>query len=190
MCTLGNFVFSGQDIPSKVSLVVTETMDCGLLGEGILKTITHAWQSLLLTSTDTNGPSNTVIPCAAKLYGMAISAPDVRNQCQPKLVISGINMNTVNIIGGDELDHECDHIDLVVDPIEPYTTESINQLHHGYLALSEQFVIAEYNLCDPASLSGEKKFNFDLPVIFGGSLDAIAVWFDLQLDEDISISTG
>lgn len=182
--------FSGQDIPTKVSLVVTETMDCGLLGEGILKTITHAWQSLLLPSINTNQPASRIIPCAATIYGMAISAPDVRNHCWPKLVISRIDMNNVNIIGGDELDPDGEYNDLVVDPIEPYTTESINCLHHGYTALSNQFVIAEYDFCDPASLSAVKKLHFDVPVICNGSLDAIAVWFKLQLDEDISISTG
>lgn len=182
------FVLLGNDIPSQVSLVVTETMDCGLLGEGILKTISHAWKYLLRPAT--NKAVSKVIPCGAKLYGMAITAPDIRNHCRSKLVIAGINMSSVNIIGGDQLDPEGDHDGLVVDPIEPYTTESLSLLHHGYTPLSQPFVIAEYDFCDPASLSKSRRPHFDIPVTCTGSLDAIAVWFDVQLDDDISISTG
>lgn len=32
----------------RVSLVVTETVDAGLFGEGILETLIHAWKNLLL----------------------------------------------------------------------------------------------------------------------------------------------
>ncbi|KAK8380811.1 hypothetical protein O3P69_008031 [Scylla paramamosain] len=37
-----------SDIPQKVSLVVSETVDAGLFGEHILSTLQHAWQHLLL----------------------------------------------------------------------------------------------------------------------------------------------
>ncbi|XP_071439633.1 protein arginine N-methyltransferase 9-like [Hetaerina americana] len=36
------------DIPERVSLVVTETMDCGLLGEHVLTILSDAWKRLLL----------------------------------------------------------------------------------------------------------------------------------------------
>lgn len=32
----------------RVSLVVTETVDAGLFGEGIVETLIHAWKNLLL----------------------------------------------------------------------------------------------------------------------------------------------
>lgn len=34
--------------PHRVSLVVTETVDAGLLGEGIVESLIHAWKHLLL----------------------------------------------------------------------------------------------------------------------------------------------
>ncbi|XP_046387925.1 protein arginine N-methyltransferase 9-like [Ischnura elegans] len=37
-----------SDIPERLSLVVTETMDCGLLGEHVLTILSDAWKRLLL----------------------------------------------------------------------------------------------------------------------------------------------
>ncbi|TWW58780.1 N-methyltransferase 9 Protein arginine [Takifugu flavidus] len=37
-----------KDIPQRVSLVVTETVDAGLFGEGIIESLIHAWHHLLL----------------------------------------------------------------------------------------------------------------------------------------------
>lgn len=184
----------GDDIPSRVNLVVTETMDCGLLGEGILKTMSHAWEHLLYSSKDYPGSSNLtasrVIPCGATLYGMAVTTPDIRTQCRPKVKISEISLSSVNIIGGDQLDPCGDPFDLVIDPIEPYTTESLNLLHHGYTQLSDPFVITKYNFCDPGGLDNIRKLQFELLVTESGSVDAIVVWFDLHLDDDINISTS
>ncbi|XP_043555380.1 protein arginine N-methyltransferase 9 isoform X2 [Chiloscyllium plagiosum] len=83
-----------KDLPSRVSLVVTETVDAGLFGEGIVESLIHAWQHLLLP---------------------------------PK-----------------ELEE----------------------------------------------LSTRKPCRLCLPVVKEGVLDAIVAWFVLQLDEDISLSTG
>lgn len=35
-------------VPFRVSLVVTETVDAGLFGEGIIESLIHAWHHLLL----------------------------------------------------------------------------------------------------------------------------------------------
>ncbi len=37
-----------EDIPNRVSLVVTEIFDAGLFGEGVIATLQHAWKHLLL----------------------------------------------------------------------------------------------------------------------------------------------
>ena len=68
------------NIYSRVSLVVTETVDAGLLGEAIVKTIRHAWSRLLLPrqpggSTNQIPRGGHVIPCGATVYAMAIECP-------------------------------------------------------------------------------------------------------------------
>lgn len=184
----------GEDLPCHVNLVVTETMDCGLLGEGILKTISHAWDNLLVPHKDaamSSPPASRVIPAGAVLYGMVISARDIRKQSRCRTMISGVDLSTVHIIGGDQLDPQNNNSDLVIeDPVEPYTTESLNALQSGYTPLTDPFIITEYNFCDPNSLGDKRELSLEVPVKCSGNIDAIAVWFDLHLDRDIHISTG
>ena len=73
----------------RVSLVVMEIVDAGLLGEGIIPTMRHAWRELLLpkqpdvaVSTNQIQPSagGHVIPCSATVYAMVIECPEIRRQ--------------------------------------------------------------------------------------------------------------
>ncbi|MDC0744661.1 50S ribosomal protein L11 methyltransferase [Polyangium mundeleinium] len=50
----------GRDMPRRADLLVTETVDCGLLGEGILPIVRHAREKLLR-------PEATIIPGRAKV---------------------------------------------------------------------------------------------------------------------------
>ena len=58
---------------SRISLVVTETMDAGLFGEHILETLSHAWKYLLL-------PHGRVIPSGAVVFGQVIECENLRKQ--------------------------------------------------------------------------------------------------------------
>ena len=76
---------SDMAIISRVSLVVTETMDAGLLGEAIVPALRHAWSHLLLPkqpSGSTNGIARCghVIPCGATVYVMAIECQEVARE--------------------------------------------------------------------------------------------------------------
>ena len=73
----------------RISLVVTEIVDAGLLGERIIPTLRHAWRELLLpkqpdltVSTNQIQPSigGRVIPCGATVYAMVIECPEIRRQ--------------------------------------------------------------------------------------------------------------
>jgi hypothetical protein len=66
----GLTLYSFSISPSRVSLVVTETVDAGLLGEGILQTLIHAWESLLLPpgSKDEVSSVGRVVPEAAGVW--------------------------------------------------------------------------------------------------------------------------
>ena len=58
----------------RVSLVVTETVDAGLLGEGILQSLIHAWDHLLLPpgSEDQMANVGRVVPAAAGVWVVPI----------------------------------------------------------------------------------------------------------------------
>ncbi len=69
----------------RVSLVVTETVDAGLLGEWIIPTLRHAWTELLLPrdlgdSPNQKGASGHVIPCSATVFVTLIECSEIRKQ--------------------------------------------------------------------------------------------------------------
>lgn len=63
----------------------------------------------------------------------------------------------------------------------------------GYKALTEPFTALNIdfnNVQELEGLSSREVQRIRLPVTQGGELDALAVWFQLHLDEDSSLSTG
>ncbi|PFX28724.1 putative protein arginine N-methyltransferase 9 [Stylophora pistillata] len=138
----------GKDIPKQVSLVVTETLDCGLLGEGILTTIEHAWCNLLILPPEEKSesdvkPISKVIPGGAVLYAMVIMCDDIRNQTRCKPTMRELKMLPECSIGGELI-----------------------------------------------SLNKDRDLKIEITATHHGQADAVAVWFDLLLDEDITLSTG
>ena len=187
----------GNDIHERVSLVVTETFDCGLLGEGILATVEHAWANLLMPSIDGLQHSNAkpvskVIPAGAVVYAMVIMCDDIRHQTRNKPIISGINMFPECSIGGELMEQKSETASSgsVQDQLEPYSTECLNKLRGGFKALSCPFKVTGYNFNNPSSLNKTRNISFEIPATCDGRVDAIAAWFDLQLDEEITLSTG
>lgn len=79
------------------------------------------------------------------------------------------------------------------ETIEPYTTEKMSRVPGGYLALTECFKIMTVdfnNLQELKSLATKKPDKVGVPVTKEGILDAIVVWFVLQLDDEHSLSTS
>ena len=187
----------GEEIPQQVSLVVTETLDCGLLGEGILATMEHAWSHLLIPSPDNTDlstkPISKVIPGGAVIYAMVIMCDDIRNQTRCKPTMSGLNMFPECSIGGELMEQKTETSSgsvNVCDQLEPYSTECLNRLRGAFTPLSCPFKVTEYNFNNPSSLNKDRNLSFEVTATHDGQVDAIAVWFDLLLDEDITLSTG
>ena len=188
----------GEDIPERVSLIVTETLDCGLLGEGILTTMEHAWADLLmpLTTGDMKHtkPVSKVIPASAVVYAMAVMCNDIKNQTRSKPMISGINMFPEHSIGGELMEQKSEMVPsggtCIRDQLEPYSTECLNRLRGVFTPLSSPFKVTEYDFNNASSLTKKRNLSFAIPAICDGRVDAIAAWFDLQLDEEITLSTG
>ena len=189
----------GMDIPEKVSLVVTETLDCGLLGEGILTTIKHAWRDLLLASESpaleqsTLRPVSKVIPGGAVLFAMVIMSDDIKNQTRSKPVMRGMKMFPECSIGGEVMEQNTEVKSSSInafDQLEPYSTECLNNLRGGFTPLSGPFKVAELNFNDPSSLCKDQDLHLEVIATSDGQVDAVAAWFDLLLDEETALSTG
>lgn len=59
---------------------MTETVDAGLLGEMIIPSLRHAWNTFLQPTTQTNGHVTNchVIPCGATVYACPVECSEIR----------------------------------------------------------------------------------------------------------------
>ncbi|XP_071609795.1 protein arginine N-methyltransferase 9 [Heliangelus exortis] len=183
-----------KHIPERVSLVVTETVDAGLFGEGIVESLIHAWEHLLLqpkpqNQSDSTGDYGRVIPASATIFGMAVECKEIRRHHRVGTQeVAGVHLpNSVKFCSptyaaaGSE------------ETVEPYTTEKLSRIPGGYKPLTEpcQVMTVDFNnLQELKSLATRKPWKLSLPVTEGGILDAVVVWFVLQLDDEHALSTS
>ncbi|KAM4673646.1 protein arginine N-methyltransferase 9 isoform 3-T5 [Amazona ochrocephala] len=189
-----NAIQRDLDTLVRVSLVVTETVDAGLFGEGIVESLIHAWEHLLLQPKPKNQDFSTgnygrVIPASATIFGMAIECKEIRRHHRVGMQeIAGVHLsNSVQFFSptcasaGSE------------ETVEPYTTEKLSRIPGGYIPLTEPcrvMTVDFNNLQELKSLAARKPWKLSLPVIEGGILDAVVVWFVLQLDDEHALSTS
>ncbi|XP_034544240.1 protein arginine N-methyltransferase 9 [Notolabrus celidotus] len=184
-----------KDIPRRVSLVVTETVDAGLFGEGIIESLIHAWHHLLLppqkgeNESQEQSVTGRVIPAGATVFGMAVQCNEIRRH--HRLCVSEVG--GLSMAAAGELRSPVSCSSEPDESMEPYTTERLSRLPGGYKALTEPFTALNIdfnNVQELEGLSSRPIQQIHLPVIEEGELDALAVWFQLHLDEESSLSTG
>ncbi|ELU04298.1 hypothetical protein CAPTEDRAFT_32873, partial [Capitella teleta] len=170
----------GRDISEKVDLIVTETFDCGVLGEGVLSTMKHALKHLLK-------PGGMVLPSEVTIYVTAIECAAVRNQHR---CIERIIKGTINCLFkvGPPYDNDAFTARYGnTDDLERYTTERLRDLPGGYRELSDPFQLETLVLGCPHDIDywceGCWK-NFQLEVKTAGRLDALMMTFDLDLGHE------
>ncbi|KAK1790996.1 hypothetical protein P4O66_002024 [Electrophorus voltai] len=76
---------------------------------------------------------------------------------------------------------------------EPYTTERLSRARGGFTALTPPCRLLDLNFNNLQELEGlcsRETSQLRVQVLEEGVLDALAVWFQLHLDQDNSISTG
>ena len=161
------------DIPEHVSLIVTETLDCGLLGEGIIETLTHAKHELLEASQKAQ-----IIPNGATVYGQIIQCEKISNYSKVSPSIFGHDISSVQIYGAE----------ITEKGEEPYTTEDMNNTEH--VCLSQPFCITRYDFQKPENYIEESNFNLNVVPVRSGSIDAIMLWFELRLDMHETLSSA
>ncbi|KAG8014694.1 Protein arginine N-methyltransferase 9 [Nibea albiflora] len=184
-----------KDIPHRVSLVVTETVDAGLFGEGIIESLIHAWHHLLLPPQrgenvlQEQSATGRVIPAGATVFGMAVECLEIRRH--HRLCVSEVG--SLSMAAAGELRSPVSCSSEPDDSMEPYTTERLSRLPGGYKPLTEPFTALNIdfnNVQELEGLSSRPVQKVHLPVTQEGQLDALAVWFQLHLDEESSLSTG
>ncbi|BES94561.1 Ribosomal protein L11 methyltransferase (PrmA) [Nesidiocoris tenuis] len=169
-----------DDIPYKCSLVVTETMDSGLLGEHLLSTLDHAWDRLLLEKESPSVPQ--VIPSAARLFATPIESSKIARR--------------TGLLPMSQTDFEpLDWTDVKVRPVkyEPYDTENLFA-NAGHKYLSDPVEIFRFDFNNPKEIKDRLKTNTEerseVLCTVSGQVDAIAVWFEANLDDELTITTS
>lgn len=143
----------------KANLLVTETVDCGLLGEGIVATITHARANLLAEDAR-------IIPRAATVYAALVESKRLRN------------LNCAQTAAGFD-----------VSLINQYATAGylpVRLAAFDYVALTDPFPVFDFDFTGDAILPARK--SIPVPVVRDGVGHCVVFWFDMRLDEENSIS--
>ena len=151
----------GVDMIEKADLLVTETVDCGLLGEGIIPTVLHAREHLLKEGAR-------IIPKSATVYATIVESNQLRS------------LNYADRAAGFD-----------VSPINQYATAGyfpVRAAAFDYVPLAEPFEVFRFDFTQGAIAPQSKPIS--VPVKREGICHAILFWFDMQLDDEISISNS
>ena len=148
--------------PRKADLIVSEILDSGLVGEGVLLTMRDATSRLL-------APGGTLLPMGATLYAMAVELrpPEVGEfdlgcieQLRRGCFYSSLRLHTIG------------HVKLSAPAV----------------AFEFDFYTPGEVGADGKPLDREVRLS--LPVVKKGRCNAIVWWFDLHLDAETTISVG
>lgn len=167
------------DLDERVTLIVTETFDSGLFGEHVLKSLDHAWEHLL--DKEARQPAAAVIPEKAEVFACLIESKWIRSgQRVSRAVLDGdLGLTDVelNAVCSDE---------------EPYNSEKMSQVKHGFCRLCEPFRLLSVDFNNHQEIRDLIKgvqWIERVRCTWPGILDAICVWFRLKVG-DTWLDTG
>jgi len=155
---------AARDLGGMADLVVSEVLDAGLLGEGVLATLRDALQRLAK-------PGAKVIPAYADVHVQALEIPQQRT-VQPLRSIAGFDLSPF-----DRFRNRAGH-----------STLRLEQVAHG--ALSAPATLTRVDFRTPPDWSTPDIRRVTLPITAPGKLQAFALWFTLWVDEETPVSTG
>ncbi len=157
----------GEDLEEPANLLVSEIVDVGLLGEGVLPSMRHALEHLAV-------PGARVIPRGATVYARLVEMPDQR-RVNPVRRISGFDLSAFDRfrIPGDYLDMR------------------LARTSHRFL--SDPVEVTRFDFAAPLPYVPDRaptRIDIALQTCAAGSVHAVAFWFDLRLDDAIAVSSA
>jgi len=165
-CMMSTNMEVGKELPRRCDLCISEIVDVGLLGEHALPTMCHARDNLLTVDAQ-------AIPCGAIVHGFLFELPrQAYSLSRPLEIESGVNLTPFNTFAYDKDSYEqCRMRDL------------------DYTQLTEPFDAMAFDLTGKTKYVPEKT-TIRVTAMKKGRVDAVCIWFTLQLDEEISLSTA
>ncbi|TYI91316.1 hypothetical protein E1A91_D03G183200v1 [Gossypium mustelinum] len=156
----------GVDIPSRADVLVSEILDSELLGEGLIPTLQHAYDKLLVENPLT-------VPFRAVTYGQLVESTYLWKLHD----LSGIEAKVSD--GIHLVPTGSDSIIQVKSRQYPMHCDAIRE---EIKLLSEPFEIFEFDFWKRPESNGETKVQ--VKVIDDGNIHAIVSWWVLQLDRE------
>lgn len=154
----------GPHMPERAEVLVSELLDPTLLGEGALASVRDARRRLLR-------PDAIVLPRRAVVWAVLLEAP-AREASAPVGSVEGLDLSP---------------LEQLRDPDRPIVTRLAGE---PVRALTEPFPALEVELADPGPEGGEVVHTADVAPSAPGTVHGIGWWFELWLDDTISLSTG
>ena len=151
----------GTDIPEKIDLLITETIDSALIGEGIIPIIRHAKEHLLKQDAQ-------IIPHGARVFGTLLESQSVY-----------------------DLNHADTAVGLDVSYFNNLSTKGaypvrLKMFNHRFLC--EPFEICEFDF--KSDKLEPRKFEIPISANQTGNCHAVAFWFDLYLDQETTFTSS
>lgn len=153
----------GGDIPEKADVLITETFDRTLVGEGALASINHAREHLLKDGARS-------IPARAALYGALVECPDL-SPYHGIETVSGFDLSPMQLVA-----HPLQNEDARI---------SFWNADHNRV-LSRPFKMSAFDFAGTNATHFESETAVEIAET--GNANAILIWFDLELAPDLSIS--
>lgn len=156
----------GRHLPAPVDLIVSELVDCGLLGERVLPTLRHSIRNHL-------SPSGVCVPAGATVHAVAVSSTTLRasSVLPDSSVTCGIPVSRLGV----NVPYGCEQLPRV----EHTPLSDVVTLFH--LSLDGRRVASSSSIPVLSVLDVEPSGEMSCPVRTPGVLDAVVVWFTLHL---------
>jgi type II protein arginine methyltransferase len=152
-------VVIGNQMKRKANLLVTETVDCGLLGEGIVPSIAHAKANLLTEDAR-------IVPCGATVYAMVVESARLRN------------LNSAQTAANFD-----------VSLINQYATAQyfpVRLAAFDYIPLTDPFKVFYFDFVNGSIVPDQKTISVN--ALRDGVGQCIIFWFSMDLDAETAIS--
>ncbi len=157
----------GNEMKERADMVVSEILDAGLLGEAVIPSLRHAWSNLLKKDA-------ICIPKAADVKAVIIQSDDYR-LVNPVGEIQGFDLSAFN--------HFREEDSFSVTHSSQFNSENLSDI---FSVLSVDF----YNLPKQATPENPHEHTMEVEITKDGRVHGIMLWFDLHLDENITMSSG
>lgn len=152
----------GVDMPERATILVSETFDSLLIGEGAIDWFAHARVHLLT-------PDAKLIPESGTIRGQLASMPRLKRM-HPLDSINGFDLAPFARQGLEKQFY----------PVKPETEE--------WTALSAPFDVIRLDFRD--RIATRQTWSLPVTATAEGLLDALILWFDLQLDNVVRLTSG